>query len=292
MRKTVLVVVSATLLASTVGCGGDPAPAPAASAAPVTQQGAEPSAAPTGVEEPLTAAAIVERLQAADLGLTDGVAQTEDDDPNDLLGRPGGYTSRASADLPGGDEEGGKFSVDRGLVVEVFDEASLAQRRSDYIKGLQEASPILGTEWHYRTGDGTGLVRVSGKVKPSLAKKLETAVAGLSVAGPAPVTAASSGADGLKSAVQAYSDAFLTGDAKTAYDLLSERCRKRRSLTEFTAIVDAAKQMYGSALPFESYAEKVSGDLARVTYTYSVKAINQDAEPWSREGGDWHQDDC
>lgn len=47
------------------------------------------------------------------------------------LGRPNGYASRASADLPGGDKAGEKYSVDRGLVVEVFDSADVAQRRSD-----------------------------------------------------------------------------------------------------------------------------------------------------------------
>jgi len=96
----------------------------------------------------------------------------------------------------------------------------------------------------------------------------------------------------LKSAVKAYSDAFLTGDATTAYKLLSERCRKRTSLSEFTGIVAGAEQVYGSALPLETYSAKVSDDLARVTYTYSIKAINQEAEPWVREDGNWHQDDC
>jgi hypothetical protein len=98
--------------------------------------------------------------------------------------------------------------------------------------------------------------------------------------------------DELRFAVKAYSDAFLTGDAATAYGLLSERCRKRTSLSEFTGIVTAAEQMYGSALPLATYSAKVSDDLARVTYTYSIKAINQEAEPWTREGGNWHQDDC
>jgi hypothetical protein len=98
--------------------------------------------------------------------------------------------------------------------------------------------------------------------------------------------------DELQFAVKAYSDAFLTGDAKTAYALLSERCRKRTSLSEFTGIVATAEQMYGSALPLETYSAKVSNDLARVTYTYSIKAINQEAEPWVREDGNWHQDDC
>ena len=105
-------------------------------------------------------------------------------------------------------------------------------------------------------------------------------------------TAEAGAKDELRSAVKAYSDAFLTGDAAAGYKLLSERCRKRTSLSEFTGIVTVAEQMYGSALPLATYSAKVSGDLARVTYTYSIKAINQEAEPWTREGGNWHQDDC
>lgn len=91
---------------------------------------------------------------------------------------------------------------------------------------------------------------------------------------------------------QRYSDAYLTGDAKTAYSILSERCRDRLSRSEFAAMVDVAESMYGSALPFESFSAKISGDMARVTYTFSVKAINQTAEPWVKEGSDWHEDDC
>ncbi|MFF5084637.1 hypothetical protein ACFY36_47000 [Actinoplanes sp. NPDC000266] len=128
---------------------------------------------------PATASAIVEKLKASGLGLTRVVVQNEDTDPNNLLGRPNGYVSRASGDLPGGDEAADQGSVDRGLVVEVFETAALAQRRSDYIQGLQKDSPILGSEWHYRTADGSGLVRVSGHVKPSLAKKVQAAVAKL-----------------------------------------------------------------------------------------------------------------
>ncbi|MEU4419700.1 nuclear transport factor 2 family protein [Actinoplanes sp. NPDC024001] len=96
----------------------------------------------------------------------------------------------------------------------------------------------------------------------------------------------------LRAAVQAYSDAFLTGDATTAYGLLSDRCRKRLSQAEFTETVTAAKELYGSPLPFQSYSATATGDLARVSYTYSIKAINQEKEPWTREAGRWHQDDC
>ncbi|GIE76527.1 hypothetical protein Aph02nite_24770 [Actinoplanes philippinensis] len=122
----------------------------------------------------MDAAATIDRLKAADLGLTRFAVQDEDTDPNKLFGRPNGYTSRASADLPGGDTGAEPYTIARGLVVEGFPDADSLQRRSKYILGLLKDSPALGTEWHYTTG--TTLVRVSGNVKPSLAKKIEAAL--------------------------------------------------------------------------------------------------------------------
>jgi hypothetical protein len=49
---------------------------------------------------------------------------------------------------------------------------------------------------------------------------------------------------------------------------------------------------YGTALPIKTYDANISGDLARVTYTYDVAEINQDSEPWVKESGAWHEDDC
>ncbi|MFE2617100.1 hypothetical protein ACFXA2_26245 [Micromonospora chalcea] len=117
------------------------------------------------------------KLKIADLGLASAAIQTEDTDPNDLLGRPNGYTERASADLPGGDKDGDKYTVDRGLVVEVWPTGADADRRSEYIQTALKGAPILGTEYHYRAGGGAVLVRVTGKVKPSLAKRVEAALA-------------------------------------------------------------------------------------------------------------------
>jgi hypothetical protein len=97
---------------------------------------------------------------------------------------------------------------------------------------------------------------------------------------------------GLRAAVQAYSDAYLTGDGPAAWALLSARCRDRTDRVGYVALVEQAGQMYGSALELESFDAEVSGDLARATYTYSVPAINQDREPWVRESGEWRTDDC
>jgi len=92
-------------------------------------------------------------------------------------------------------------------------------------------------------------------------------------------------------AVQAYSDGFLTGDVDT-YDMFSKRCKDRTNKNEFIGMLAAANDTYGSVLQFEAFKAKISGDLARVTYTYAVSAINQDSEPWVRESGAWRQDDC
>jgi hypothetical protein len=105
------------------------------------------------------AGAIIKKLEAAGLGLTHVAVQDEDTDPNNLIGRPNGYISRASADLPGGDTDAEKYDTARGLVVEVFASAAGAKRRATYIEGLQQGSPILGSEYHYFTKDGTRLAR-------------------------------------------------------------------------------------------------------------------------------------
>jgi hypothetical protein len=137
------------------------------------------AAATTPASKPMDATAVLAKLTAAKLPISNGAVQDENTDPNNLLGRPNGYTSRASFDVTGGDRQGNKATVDRGGVIEVFADATAAKTRADYIAALQKASPILGTEYHYL--HGPVLVRVSGKVKPSVAAGFQAAVAGLPV---------------------------------------------------------------------------------------------------------------
>ncbi|MEH1058693.1 hypothetical protein V6U89_26215 [Micromonospora sp. CPCC 206171] len=167
-----LVALAAAVTLTVTGCGGDTSSSPTVG----VSTGTTPAVASTPAA-PLDAETVLDRLTAAKLGLTGGAVQTEDTDPNDLLGRPNGYLSRASADMPGGDRDGDKYSIDRGLVIEVFPTAADADGRSKFIQDALKGMPILGTEYHDRTGEGTVLVRVSGKVKPSVAKKVEAAVA-------------------------------------------------------------------------------------------------------------------
>jgi hypothetical protein len=155
------------------GCGSaEPQPAPAAEAPAGTTTAPAAKAA-------MTAEQAITKLKDADLGLKKVAVQDEDTDPNNKLGRPGGYLSRASADLPGGNEQAAKYTIDRGLVIETFPSAEDASLRSGFIQGALKSAQALGTEWHYTAEGGRVLVRVSGNVKPSLAKKVEAAVADL-----------------------------------------------------------------------------------------------------------------
>jgi hypothetical protein len=163
-------LAAAVLALALTGCSGTSSP---------TAEAPAPAPAATTTAAAMTAVEVIEKLEAADLGLSKVAAQDEDTDPNNLVGRPNGYLSRASADLPGGDKQGEKYGIDRGLVVETFPSANDASLRSGYIQGALKGAQLLGTEWHYMADDGRALVRVSGKVKPSLAKKIEAAVADL-----------------------------------------------------------------------------------------------------------------
>ncbi|WP_435589980.1 hypothetical protein [Micromonospora aurantiaca (nom. illeg.)] len=174
LRRTLAALTAATL--ALTGCGND-TPISPQSVGPAATSAAQKAPAPPAV--PLDATAVLMKLNAAKIGLTHGAVQDEDTDPNDLLGRPNGYTSRASADLPGGDSEAEKYGIDRGLVIEVWPTADDAERRSKFIQDTLKSMQLLGTEYHYRADKGRALVRVSGKVKPSQAKMIETAVAGL-----------------------------------------------------------------------------------------------------------------
>jgi hypothetical protein len=113
----------------------------------------------------------------APAGAKDAVTITAETDDNNLLGRPGGYTARATYVLPGGAGTAGGNDTDRGGSIEIWPDAGGAQARSAYILGQLKANPMLGTEYHYLAGPV--LVRVSGKVKPADAKKVEEAVKGL-----------------------------------------------------------------------------------------------------------------
>jgi len=161
------VIALAAIALGLAGCSSGDTETPGAST-PASEKPSEtePAVEPAPAEAPVPAdaAAAAEALRASIPDITAVVVYDETNDPNDLIGRPGQYTSAASmadARADGGD------GIDAGAVIEVFASPTDAQARSEYIQGLlTELGPAFGTEWHHL--QGTHLLRVSGTLPPSV----------------------------------------------------------------------------------------------------------------------------
>lgn len=149
--------VTALLAASLAACGGGSEPA-----APVEQQ---------------DAAQVADALKAAGVPVESVFTVTAENDPNKLLGRPNGYTSKVvitDSRVPAADR-GEPDDVDSGAAVEVFANAAAAQARADYIDAIRKSSPILANEYDYV--HGPVLLRVTGNLTPDQAKVYDEAMA-------------------------------------------------------------------------------------------------------------------
>ncbi|MFE5655721.1 hypothetical protein [Streptomyces sp. NPDC056431] len=120
--------------------------------------------------KPLTAGDAFTKLSAKVSSAKLSGVVTEDNDPNNLLGRPNQYTSkitftdsRIKADDVAGAEPG---SLELGGAIEVFASAADAQARADYIQKVTKGMPML-VEYDYVSG--TVLVRVSHYLTPTQA---------------------------------------------------------------------------------------------------------------------------
>lgn len=168
--RTLATAAIAAVLSLTAACGSDEA-APAADA-PKTSEATTTET--TKAPEPRTATEIGAALKADISQITKVETVTEDNDPNDKIGRPGGYVdgvvvfdSRAEPDDPS------EFGVVRGAFLEVWPDEAAATERSEFIQGaLKDADGLLGSEYHYQ--QGAFLLRVTGDLKPSAAKAYET----------------------------------------------------------------------------------------------------------------------
>ncbi|MFY9913441.1 MAG: hypothetical protein WAK18_02150 [Nocardioidaceae bacterium] len=95
----------------------------------------------------------------------------------------------------------------------------------------------------------------------------------------------------LKKAVSQYSVAYLSGDADTAFALLSDRCALDLGHQGMAALVGAASQLYDTASP-NTIDAKISGPHATVSYSFDESTLDQTNEPWLLENGHWHNDQC
>lgn len=138
------------------------------------------SAVPASSEPPPEASAAVvsaesvAALIAVSVPRLELVAIDEDNDPNELLGRPNGYVAAVVLKDSRIADCGNDLGVDCGATIEEWPDADGAKARAKYIADLQKDSPMLGSEYHYI--EGSVLVRVSGELKPSEAAEYEAAL--------------------------------------------------------------------------------------------------------------------
>ena len=171
---TALVWLSMPLL-SLSACSIDPSPAtaPAAGGSSSSQMTETPgvSTDPRSAEEVFTD--LAESVKSAKLVKV----YTEDDDPNRLLGRPTGYTSKiafsdsriSKKDIEYTDSD----AIERGGSIEVYSDADGAKQRAEYIQAIGKSSG-LANEYAYLKG--SILVRVTGNLPPSKAKDYQAAL--------------------------------------------------------------------------------------------------------------------
>lgn len=104
---------------------------------------------------------------------------TAEDDPNHLLGRPNGYSSKTAFGDSRVKAEDVEYSqedaVERGGSVEVFATEEGAKARMDFIQAVAKGLPAVG-EYDYVKGGV--LVRVSRFLTPDQAKEYQTALGG------------------------------------------------------------------------------------------------------------------
>lgn len=122
------------------------------------------------------AADVVAALAGQGLPVKLSETYTEKTDPNKLLGRPNGYTSKAAFTderVDASKVAGKKGDVGLGGGVEVFADAAAAEARATYIQGIAKSSPMFA-EYSYAAGNV--VVRVSKELVPSDAAAFETAL--------------------------------------------------------------------------------------------------------------------
>jgi hypothetical protein len=147
------------------------------SAVPSSAPSAASSTPPTA-HHTASAAALAGDLRAAGLPVQQLIVYTATTDPNHLLGRQGGYTSKvawvdpravkAGAGNPASDRGGTQF----GGGIEAFSTAAEARARYEYLRGFQAP---FGDGYDYLSG--TGILRLSQYLTPAQARAYRAAFA-------------------------------------------------------------------------------------------------------------------
>ncbi|MGW4042965.1 hypothetical protein [Streptomyces sp. NPDC004721] len=170
MTKTLKTIAgTALLLAALTACSSQHSSATATA-----------TKAAAAADKPLTASSAFTQLSSTVSSAKLSGTVTEENDPNNLLGRPNQYTSKITftdsrikpADVEGTD----KGAVERGGAIEVFASPEDAQARAKYIESVTKSMPTLA---EYDYVHGSILVRVSHYLTPKQAAEYKAAANGL-----------------------------------------------------------------------------------------------------------------
>lgn len=177
---------AARALPATTGPGSPPAePSPAGpspsvprpAASPATKATQPPPAVDPAIQAKAatgTAERVVRALQDSGLPVGEVRTYTAENDPDNLLGRPGGYLAKAAfRDTRLEPRSPAEFSVLDGGIVEVWPSEDAARRRSEAIRRAAEGNPDLV---EYSAGKGPVLLRISRRLTPDQAAAYEAAL--------------------------------------------------------------------------------------------------------------------
>lgn len=180
MRSMKWPACSALAVLMLAGCSAEGAAKDSTAASKAATSKTAPSEGMSDAKPALAAEQVSDELAKVIPSFKTFRVYSERDDPNQLMGRPGGYTSKtafydmriAKGDLQGLEDD----DILRGGSVEVFDTEKAAKTRHEYVKAIAEASSMFA-EYDYLRG--TMVVRVSRELTPGQAAEYEAALKNL-----------------------------------------------------------------------------------------------------------------
>ncbi|MFH8572890.1 hypothetical protein [Streptomyces sp. NPDC017993] len=96
----------------------------------------------------------------------------------------------------------------------------------------------------------------------------------------------------LETAVRAYTAAYFEPDVTAAYGMISSRCKEQITKPTLNAMLERANQMHGARTVKRFVVDRLSGDMARVSYGVGLPRYDEHGQPWTREDGHWRYDSC
>ena len=178
MRKLgICAVVAVTVVLAACGSSSHSGTSAATSTAPSATSTTPPTTSPsTTVPGSDMATTVANAMIASGVPATIAFTYTAENDPNKLLGRQGGYTSKVSLQdsrLPKVTDflSESASSIDGGAAIECYPNSSGAQDRYQELKGFQGG--ILGDGYDYVSG--SCVLRLSKDLTPTQASQYQKA---------------------------------------------------------------------------------------------------------------------